>query len=72
MSLEKVNVEELKSAEKDWTKYFQTTLHGKSDFEKSKVQLGIVMHNEVMICIGRLEHSDLGEDKKTNYSPKGS
>ena len=64
MTLEKVSVEELKGAEKDWIKDVQTTLHGKSDFEKSKVQLGIVMHNGVMICTGRLEHSDLGEETK--------
>ena len=64
ITLEKVSVEELKSAEKDWIKDVQTTLHGKSDFEKSKVQLGIVMHNGVMIGTGRLEHSDLGEETK--------
>ena len=51
MTLEKVSVEELKSAEKDWIKDVQTTLHGKSDFERSKVQLGIVMHNGDVVLI---------------------
>ena len=64
LNVGKVCVEELRSAEKDWVKDVQTKLQEKNDFDKTKVQLGIVTQNEIMVCKGRLEHSDLGEESK--------
>ena len=59
-----VSVDELKNAEKNWVKDAQISLQNKNDFDKTKVQLGIVTRDEIMVCKGRLEHSDLGEESR--------
>ena len=64
MELGGVSVGELKSAEDIWIKDAQKALQEKPVFEKTKVQLGIVSLNEVLVCKGRLENSDLSEESK--------
>ena len=59
LTVGKVSVEELKSAEIDWIKDVQTKLQEKNDFEKTKVQLGIVTQNEIMVCTQRTNPEQL-------------
>ena len=67
-----LEVEEIKKAEKVWIKDAQRMLEESADFEKVKIQLGIVVKNDLLVCQGRLENSDLNlEAKYPIILPKG-
>ena len=71
LNLEGLSVEELCYAERLWIKDAQETLKGDSSFKKTRMQLGIIETEGIMVCRGRLERSDLElESKYPIYLPK--
>ena len=71
LNLEGLSAEELSYAERLWIKSAQETLKGDSSFEKTRMQLGIIEMEGIMVCRGRLERSDLElESKYPIYLPK--
>ena len=59
-----LNVENVKDAETDWIKDAQKQLKAEDKFKKSQESLGIFEKNGVLVCTGRLEHSDLEVEAK--------
>ena len=59
-----LEVVEIKEAEKVWIIDAQRMLEESADFEKVKIQLGIVVKNDLLVCQGRLENSDLDSEAK--------
>ena len=50
---------EIETAERVWILDAQMMLQNTREFEKTKLQLGIVEKDKVLVCQGRLENSDL-------------
>ena len=56
--------DEIKNAENEWIREAQMTLQNQAAFEKTILQLGIILENGVLVCKGRLMNSDLEEQSK--------
>eukprot|EP00794_Sanderia_malayensis_P015558 gene15558-biopygen13270 len=54
-----LKAEEMIMAEKMWIKDAQELLRRSVDYEKMRVQLGVIESEGVLVCKGRLENSDL-------------
>ena len=54
-----LEVHEIENAEKMWIKDAQKMLKKSPDFEKTRVQLGLVEKGDILVCQGRLGNSDL-------------
>jgi len=61
---ERLQVEEVIEAEKLWIQDAQITLRGEVGYEKIRDSLGIIEKKGILVCQGRLQHSDLHEDSK--------
>ena len=59
-----LSAEEIKEAENTWVRDSQITLQEDANFGKIRESLDIVEQNGVLVCRGRLEHSDLEERAK--------
>ena len=59
-----LTAEELKEAESVWVKDAQMTLMDDAKYKKVEESLNIVEQNDVLVCKGRLENSDLDNDPK--------
>ena len=59
-----LEVEEIKEAEKMWIQDAQKMLKESANFEKTRVHLGIIEKNGLLVCQGRLENSDLDLESK--------
>ena len=64
--LEKGNlaVEEIIGAERIWIQDAQKMLEESANFEKTRVHLGVIEKNGLLVCQGRLENSDLDIESK--------
>ena len=58
-------VEEIIGAERIWIQDAQKMLEESANFEKTRVHLGVIEKNGLLVCQGRLENSDL--DKESKY-----
>ena len=71
LNVESLNAKEVTSAEKLWIKDVQSTLTQSSSFKKTQNHLGIVEMEGILVCMGRLERSDLSSEAKYPiYLPK--
>ena len=71
LNVESLNAKEITSAEKLWIKDVQSTLTQSSSFKKTQNHLGIVEMEGILVCMGRLERSDLSSEAKYPiYLPK--
>ena len=71
MNVESLNAKEIMSAEKLWIKDVQSTMTQNSSFKKTQNHLGIVEREGILVCMGRLERSDLSSEAKYPiYLPK--
>ena len=61
----RLGVEEIEEAERMWIQDAQKMLKERTNFEKTRVHLGIIERNGLLVCQGRLENSDL--DLASNY-----
>ena len=61
---DRLSVEEIREAEGVWIKDAQSSLRHNPDFKQCKEQLGVVSENGILICKGRLEHSELDIEAK--------
>ena len=59
-----LEVEEIKEIERLWIQDAQKVLKEGVNFEKTRVHLGIIERNGVLVCQGRLENSDLDMESK--------
>eukprot|EP00794_Sanderia_malayensis_P018426 gene18426-biopygen12365 len=59
-----LKAEEMIMAEKMWIKDAQKLLRRSVDYEKMRVQLGVIESEGVLVCKGRLENSDLEIDSR--------
>lgn len=55
---------EIIEAEKLWLIDAQLSLQKQPDFPKTKENLGIVLQDQILVCKGRLENSDLSVEAK--------
>ena len=60
----KLDAKEISEAEKLWLIDAQLSLQGQPDFSKTKENLGIVLQDQILVCKGRLENSDLSTEAK--------
>ena len=59
VNLDRISIEEIESAERLWIKDAQKLLGNKADFQKTRINLGVIEKDGIMVCKGRLENSDL-------------
>ena len=59
-----LTTEELRSAEVTWIKDAQDELMSRENFGKIRESLNVVKKDEILVCKGRLENSDLNEEAK--------
>ncbi len=59
-----LTADEMREAELVWVKDAQMTLKDDAKFKKVEESLNIVEQNNVLVCKGRLEHSNLDNDSK--------
>ena len=71
VNVEGLSVIDIISAERLWIKEVQSTIVQNSSFRKTMCHLGIAEMEGILVCMGRLEHSDLSsESKYPIYLPK--
>ena len=71
LNVESLNAKEITSTERLWIKDVQSTMTQGSSFKKTQNHLGIVEMEGILVCMGRLERSDLSSEAKYPiYLPK--
>jgi len=71
LNVEGLSAQEITSAEKLWIKDVQSTMAQDLSFKKTQSHLGIVEMEGILVCMGRLERSDLSSEAKYPiYLPK--
>ena len=61
---DRLSVQEIENAEIEWIKAAQKTLKSHPDYRKYKEQLCVIEQNEILVCQGRLEYSELDPSAK--------
>ena len=64
LCLGELTAEELRSAESSWIKDAQQDLKMKENFNKTRESLNVIEQNDILVCKGRLENSELNEECK--------
>ena len=64
VNLDRICIEEIESAERLWIKDAQKLLRNRADFQKTRINLGVIEKDGIMVCKGRLENSDLDIGQK--------
>ena len=62
LCLGELTAEELKNAESIWIKDAQQDLKSNESFKKTRESLNVIEQNEILVCKGRLENSELNEE----------